>query len=77
MSCPHENFTSQVNVFRFQGDDGSITSYSADIMTKCADCGEPFQFLGVPGGVSPTEPHCSVDGTELRAPIRPISEWIP
>ncbi|WP_439947213.1 hypothetical protein [Streptomyces sp. BBFR109] len=36
-------------------------------------CGEPFRWTGVQAGVSPRQPMCSVDETELRAPLRPAS----
>lgn len=76
--CPHENFAADVAVNRIGQDDpgndsGLPTHYSADIQVKCMDCGEPFRWIGVPGGVSPLAPTSSADQTELRAPLCPAS----
>lgn len=77
-ACPHGRFAAEVNVNRIGEDDpgndtGLPNHYSADIRIRCADCGEPFRWIGVTGGLSPSQPMCSVDETELRAPIRPAS----
>ena len=82
--CNHKNFTAQVNVYRMHEgvnideilkagavEEPEITSYTTDIKIQCADCGMPFQFLGLPMGVSPTFPTRSMDGLELRQPIKP------
>lgn len=52
---------------------GPIEAYSADIRVHCSGCGEPFRWIGVPAGLRPDRPCCSVDETELRAPLRPAS----
>lgn len=73
-ACAHEAFTSYVAVNRLtSGDDGPVTGYAADIRISCAQCGEPFRFVGVPVGLTPDRPMCSMDEAELRAPIRPAS----
>ncbi len=84
MDCKHRNFRAQVNVFRMHGglnideimkngavEEPEITSYTTDITINCAECGIPFQFLGLPLGVSPEFPTRSFDGLELRQPIKP------
>jgi len=76
--CPHEHFAADVAVNRIGEDDpgndtGLPNHYSADVRVRCVDCGEPFRWIGVPAGLSPHQPMCSVDETELRAPIRPAS----
>lgn len=73
--CPHENFDAFVDVGRITAseDNPTVIGYSAEIRVNCRDCGEPFRWTGVPAGVSPREPMCSVDETELRAPLRPAS----
>lgn len=47
--------------------------YSADIRVRCAQCDEPFRWIGAPAGLLPTQPCVSIDETELRAPLRPAS----
>jgi hypothetical protein len=73
-ACPHQNFTADVAVNRlFRVEGGPVDGYSADITVRCADCTEPFRWVGVPAGLHPGRPMCSVDQTELRAPLRPAS----
>lgn len=72
--CPHEHFTATVEVNRLcKTDGGPIEAYSADIRVQCAQCGEPFRWIGAPAGLQPDRPCVSVDETELRAPLRPAS----
>jgi hypothetical protein len=74
-ACPHLNFKAGVTVARLtDGDDGPITNYSASIKVRCANkpCGQEFEWIGPPMGVNPGRPTVSVDGTELRAPLRPV-----
>jgi hypothetical protein len=66
-SCAHQNFHANVAVNRLV-DTGR---FLADITIKCAECGEPFRFIGVEAGVAFTRPACSIDELELRAPIEP------
>ena len=74
-ACPHENFDvyAAVNRRTKGDDDPTVIGFSADIKINCRDCGEPFRWTGAPAGLSPTRPTCSVDESELRAPIRPAS----
>lgn len=72
--CPHEDFMASVEVNRLTSTEGGpVTGYSADIRVQCADCGEPFRWIGVEAGMMPDRPMVSVDETELHAPIRPAS----
>lgn len=73
--CPHEKFGVETTVNRLSDvDGGPITSFSANIKIICMTCGEQFVWIGpMPVGVDPRRPAISVDGTELRAPIRPQS----
>lgn len=77
--CYHPEFEAFVNVGRVgEGDDANPTPgmpkyFMADITVSCAACGEHFVFEGVPAGHSFTAPAVSVDGRELRAPMRPQS----
>ena len=73
-ACPHEDFAASVEVSRLtKVDGGPVDGYSADIRVSCAACGEPFRWIGATAGLSPARPMCSVDETELRAPLRPAS----
>lgn len=72
--CPHENFAAWVEVNRLTDtEDGPVTAYSADITVRCAQCDEPFRWVGCPAGLSPRQPMVSVDEATLHAPIRPAS----
>lgn len=76
LPCPHENFAANVEVNRLASSEepgAPITGYAADITVWCADCGERFRWIGVQAGLMPSQPMCSVDETELRAPLRPAS----
>lgn len=72
--CPHEKFAASVEVARLaEREGGPVKGFSASIWVNCADCGEDFEWMGLPAGLSPREPRSSVDGRELRAPLRPVS----
>jgi hypothetical protein len=72
MSCSHAHPISMVTVRRFATREaGVIDGWMAEIRVQCADCGHPFEFLGLQIGANSAKPAMSVDGLELRAPIRP------
>lgn len=74
MSCGHANFAADVQVARLSDyDNGPITGYTADVRLSCDDCGEPFEFIGLPIGWLASEPAVSVDGREARMPVRPTT----
>lgn len=75
-ACAHEEFQAEVCVNRGtkSDDDPTVISFSADIHVWCAECEEPFIFLGPPVGLLPNEPTISVDARELRAPLAPSSD---
>lgn len=70
--CNHENFEAQVDVNRFV----DIGRFAVDVRVNCVDCGIPFRFLGLPGGLRLEGAAVSVDGTEARLAIAPIGEEI-
>lgn len=82
-ACPHPDFAAFVEVNRLTAhdritscvpdDDPPVIGYSADIRVTCLACGEAFRWTGVPAGLSPARPTCSVDETTLHAPLRPAS----
>jgi hypothetical protein len=70
--CEHNVFAVNANIGRLsQTEGGPITHYVAEITVKCDECGMPFEFVGLPLGVSAYRPTVSIDGLELRAPITP------
>ncbi len=72
-TCEHMRFAASVEASRLtEVDDGPVTGYSADIKVQCADCGLPFRFIGLPGGLEPDQPTTSLAGDELRAPLEPM-----
>lgn len=73
--CEHNNFESNVGVGRITNDiTGVVENYVADIRIQCKDCKTPFQFIGMPLGVSYDKPMMEVDGLEARLPIAPQGE---
>lgn len=45
--------------------------YMADVSVRCADCGQPFRFLGLPLGLNMNGAAMNVDGLEARLAIMP------
>lgn len=70
--CPHEDFEAVVEVNRLCTG-GVVNAYSATLRMWCKACTEKFRFIGTPCGLLSDRPACSVDETELRAPIRSAS----
>lgn len=77
MTCAHEDFEAIVYVDRLTAsdDDPTVVGFSADIRIRCLHCGDTMVFFGagLPVGMVWDRPAISVDGTELRCPIRPQS----
>lgn len=75
-ACPHENFDVWAEMNRITATDepgAPVAAFMADIKVSCTDCNEPFRWIGVPAGLMRDRPSCSVDETELHAPVRPAS----
>lgn len=72
-TCPHELFYANTKVCRRTASetDNTVIGYSADLTINCTQCGQAFEFIGVPLGYSPFQPMANFDGTKLRIPIRP------
>jgi hypothetical protein len=78
MTCAHENFSTKVGIHRMSAvEGGPVTNFTADIAIHCVDCNMPFEFIGVAVGLSGAQPMTSVDGQELRAPIKPAGSIKP
>jgi hypothetical protein len=74
-TCEHLNFKATVNVSRLTDRAGTrVIGYTSDTSICCAECEQPFEFIGLPCGVSATQPMVSADGLELRAPIQPMAQ---
>ena len=65
--CAHMNFSANVAVNRIE-DKGR---FAADIRIRCAECGLPFQFLGLKPGLDANGARVSLDGLEARMAICP------
>ena len=47
--------------------------FTAEVRIECADCGRPFQFLGLPIGLDVTGgAFINTDGQECRLAIAPV-----
>lgn len=70
--CEHLNFKANVAVNRLSKEEGGeIKNYVADIKIQCADCGLPFQFLGLKPGVELQGARVSLDCLEASLAICP------
>lgn len=79
MTCKHTEFSAMVGVHRLtKGEeaDSPVRAYVAKITVKCAECGEPFQFLGLPGGYSMDGATVSVDCLIANLAIAPNNETV-
>lgn len=76
--CDHLNFQASVSVCRLPDDNDpcKVVGFAADIKINCFECGLPFQFVGLPAGVSITnsKPMVSLDGKEIRVPLKPSTD---
>jgi hypothetical protein len=73
-ACPHPDFAAVVAVHRLIDEGEAVPhGYIADVKVTCVACDEPFRWTGLPAGVLPNRPTCSIDELELRAPLRPAS----
>jgi hypothetical protein len=77
--CYHPDVDVRVRFGRIgEGDDDNPTpgmpmAFMIEVDLDCRACREAFVFDGVPAGMSFDSPAVSVDGRELRAPVRPVS----
>lgn len=77
MTCEHHNFAAEVDVNRLpEKEGGPILRYSADVRIKCADCGLPFRFIGLPAGLDLNGAATSVNAEEARLAIAPKGQVI-
>lgn len=74
MSCEHQNFHAVAEISRCtrSDTDPTVVAFYCDLKIRCLDCNIPFEFIGLPMGLSPGQPRCSVDAQEARMPIKPV-----
>lgn len=73
VDCMHKNFVGKIEVNRLE----DVGKFVADVHITCADCGTPFKFLGLPGGLHIDKPTVDVAQIEARLPIAPLEEeWV-
>ena len=66
--CKHMDFHARVTVNRLE----DIGRFMAEVRIECRQCHLPFQFLGLPMGVSLRGATMNVDGDEARLAIAPV-----
>lgn len=73
-ACPHHKTEITAHVMHLtKGPDGPVEGYSVELRLNCTECGDRFQWIGLPMGYSPGQPMSDVEGFVLRAPVRPES----
>ena len=74
--CEHEDFLVNADITRCtrSEEDQTIVAYYCELKVTCKVCDKPFEFIGLPMGMSPGQPRCSVNGQEARMPIKPVGE---
>lgn len=65
--CDHHQFKADVKIARLENTGG----FMAEVRVMCADCGTPFQFLGLQPGLDLNGATVSVDGLEANIAICP------
>jgi hypothetical protein len=68
--CKHKNIETTTDISYLE----DANRFTADIRIRCADCGTPFRFIGLPAGLDLNGAAVSADGTEGRFAIAPKSE---
>lgn len=78
VECEHINFLANVEVNRLlkSEDSEKVRCYQADVTIKCADCGLPFRFIGLPAGLDLNGAATSLDATEARLAIAPKGQVV-
>lgn len=78
MACDHESFRAQCDISRLSTDEGGpITHYTAELRVYCAECGEQFEFQGLPGGYSAYNPTVDLGRGTANLPLMPPGQKPP
>jgi hypothetical protein len=76
MQCEHMDFYATVDVNRLVSE-GRPVEFVADVRIQCAKCGLSFGFVCPEVGMLPDRPAVSVDGGELRVPLKSPEGVVP
>ena len=68
--CNHPDFSGHLHVTRLE----DTKRFTVDVTVKCAACGVPFRFLGLPAGLDLNGAAVSASGEEARLTIAPRGE---
>lgn len=64
------NFSAFANVGRINKEEnGPIVAYMCDLRITCRECGQEFEFVGLPLGLSFYHPTVSMDGKTAQLPM--------
>lgn len=76
--CEHKKFFSTTEITRLTTEQGKVKGFVLELHVACEECGQSFEFIGpsIPLGLSSEFPTVSLDGTEIRLPIKP-STYVP
>lgn len=66
-ACEHKAFKCTCTTNRIE----DIGAFVLDVTIECTQCGEPFQFLGLPAGLNFNSPTISIDGLTVHLPVLP------
>lgn len=72
--CPHEEMAIRADINRINdvpGPAGKLIAFDLELAVDCVACMTPFEFLGLPMGMSPRQPTGTFDGLTMTAPVRP------
>jgi hypothetical protein len=73
MKCEHGQWEANVEVKHLSDAD----RWMAELTIKCAACGVPMRFIGLPGGLDLNGASVSLDATEARLAVAPKGEVVP
>lgn len=84
--CLHNHFRIEAAVGRIMSTQGEKKEadeftpadyFHADIKLICHECGQTFEWQGLPNGYSPYQPTVSIDGQTMGAPAMPAGKSVP
>ena len=75
--CPHASFACECDVNRLPTKDGGpVERYCLDVRVRCADCGLPFRFIGLPAGLDLNGASVSINAEEGHFAIGPKGQVV-
>lgn len=71
--CKHEEFDAHVHTGRItEVEGGPVKHFVTTLIVRCAQCGRPFRFKGLPDAFSVDFPTIDPTGCEVRLPMEPL-----